>query len=315
MRRSWAALVLSNVSIILIAFCSASTFTASSAEIGCATRWSLSQKTRPEIEQIFRQSFPSGRSPVLGTSCDTGLIRGMIQQGDDEKILSLFRANHPFLRHFILISPGGNVNAAINIGRLFRKYLIAVFSPVQAYGVREGFWGSENGQIVDWCSGHECICASACALIWLGAVNREGEIGLHRPTTNDPTFKSLSAAEASSVYRRVLQSMSAYLGEMEVPRPMVDAMLNTASSEIQWVDQDDNLRRPPSIAEWEDASCGSFTTEERKALNELSAKTYDKKNASPQEKVYLKVLLEKLTKDYTCRLVLLDRQRDQLVPP
>jgi hypothetical protein len=310
MHRSWAAFVLS--SIILIALCFANTFTASSAEIGCATLWSLAQNTRSEnVEQILRQRFPSGRRPVLGTSCLTGLLRGTIQPGDDEKILNLYRANHPFLEAFILISPGGNVNAAISIGRLFRKYLIYALGPEG----RERPSLNENGEIVDLCSGHECICASACALIWLGAVERYGEVGLHRPTTDDPTFKTLSAADASSVYRRALQSISTYLGEMEVPRPMIDAMVNTASSEIKWVDSDDNLRRPPSIAEWEDASCGSFTNEERKALYELSFKTTVQKNASPQEALFQKLLAEKFNKYNNCRLLLLDKQRDHLAPP
>ncbi len=287
-----------------------------SAEIRCATVWSVQglQNASPQqIEQMYQRRFPSGRRPVSGTSCVTGVLSGPIVQGDDQRLVRFYRANHPFLDHFLLISPGGNVDAAINIGRLFRKYLIEALAPVEfSPGVMERPWGNANGQIVNWCSGQECICASACALIWFGAVEREGEVGLHRPTTEDPAFKALSPADASSIYRRILGSMTAYLDEMEVPKPMIDAMVSTSSSELRWVDSDTaGLRRPPSIAEWEDASCGSFTSEERSAYYKLAVKT----DRSSQEQLFLKILAEKLEKDGTCRLSLLSTQRDRLASP
>jgi hypothetical protein len=300
------------LAIALIAAALAATPT-HSAEIGCATVWSLQGATAQTVEEMHQRRFPSGRRPVLGTSCFTGVLRGTIVKGDDEKLVRFYRANHPFLHSFLLISPGGNVDAAINIGRLFRKYLIEAFAPVKAYGdVRERPWIDANGQIVNWCSGRECICASACALIWFGAVEREGEAGLHRPSTEDPAFKALSPAEASTIYRRILGSVTGYLDEMEVPRPMVDAMVGTGSSEIRWVDSDtDGLRRPPSIAEWEDASCGSFTSEERNAYYMLAVKT----TRSSQEQLFLKRLADKLSKDGQCRFSLLDTQRDRLASP
>jgi hypothetical protein len=66
---------------------------------------------------------------------------------------------------------------------------------------------------------------------------------------------------------------------------MIDATANTSSSDIRQVDGDtDGLRRPPSIAEWEDASCGSFISEERSAFYKLAAKT----DKSSQEQLHLK---------------------------
>jgi hypothetical protein len=303
------------LAIALIAAAIAATPT-HSAEIGCATVWSLhglpKGATVQTVEEMHQRRFPSGRRPVLGTSCFTGVLRGTIVKGDDEKLVRFYRANHPFLASFLLISPGGNVDAAINIGRLFRKYLIEAFAPENVGNVRERPWLDANGQMVIWCSGRECVCASACALIWFGAVEREGEVGLHRPSTQDPAFKALSPAEASTMYRRILGSITGYLDEMEAPRPMVDAMVGTGSSEIRWVDSDtDGLRRPPSIAEWEDASCSSFTSEERNAYNRLAVKTI----RSSQEQQFLKLLAGKLSKDGQCRLFLLDTHRDRLASP
>jgi hypothetical protein len=241
-------------------------------------------------------------------------LSGTIVKGDDEKLVRFYRANHPFLENFLLISPGGNVDAAINIGRLFRKYLIEAFGPVESSpGVQQRPWMDANGQIVNWCTGQECICASACALMWFGAVDREGLVGLHRPSTDDPAFKALSPAEASSSYRGILGSITGYLDEMEVPKPMIDAMVSTGSSEIRWVDSDKDrfLKRPPSIAEWEDASCGSFTDEEWDAWSALAVKT----TRSSQEQLFLKVLADKLNKNGQCRSLLLSAQRERLASP
>jgi hypothetical protein len=290
-----------------------------SAEIRCATVWSVQglQNAPPQkIEQMYQRRFPSGRRPIPGTTCVAGVLSGAIVQGDEERFVRFYRANHPFLDNFLLISPGGNVDAAINIGRLFRKYLIEALAPVLVSpGVQGRPWGDASGQIVEWCNSQDCICASACALIWFGAIDREGLVGLHRPSTDDPAFKALSPADASISYRRILGSITAYLEEMEVPKPMMDAMVSTSSSEIRWVDGDKiGLKRPPSIAEWEDASCGSFTREEWDAYSALAVKQVDRKS-SPQEQMFLKVLADKLDKHNSCISLLLSAQRDRLASP
>ena len=88
--------------------------------------------------------------------------------------------------------------------------------------------------------------------------------------------------------------------------------VSTGSSEIEWVDSETTgLRRPASIAEWEDASCGSFTSEERSAWSALAVK----KNKSSQEQRFEKMLFEKLIKDGSCRSALLNSQRDRLAFP
>ena len=107
------------------------------------------------------------------------------------------------------------------------------------------------------CHGQDCICASACALIWMGGVNREGTVGLHRPRIVDPIYKGLMPANASTAYNRLLASVNTYLDELEVPKPIIETMTATSSGEIVWADGATNqLKSPPSIAEWTDASCG-----------------------------------------------------------
>jgi hypothetical protein len=163
--------------------------------------------------------------------CISGRLEGQISQVDYEKIETFLRAHFPNVDDFYLISPGGDVDEALKIGRLFRKQLIGTSSV-------EG-------------------CASSCALIWLGGIHRTGRVGLHRPYRTDPMFKALSPADASIAYRQLLERITTYLDEMEVPKSIIETMVATSSDDIHWVYAGtDKLGRPPSIAEWEDATCG-----------------------------------------------------------
>jgi len=169
------------------------------------------------------------------------MLRGEISKGDYDHVVAFLRAHHPFLQRFYLNSPGGDADEALRIGRIFRKYLL------QTGGDWE--FSDRDGVILN--------CASACALIWFGGVDRLGKVGIHRPRIGDPMFRGLSPPEASTAYRQVLGRIAAYLEEMEVPKSIIELMIGTGSSDLRPVDgNDDGVDRPPSIAEWEDASCG-----------------------------------------------------------
>src|ERR1700693_3662975 len=68
-------------------------------------------------------SWPSGRMPVAKVTCAIGFLTGTISKGDYKKVVTLLKANQPFLSTFVLNSPGGDVDEALKIGRLFRKDL------------------------------------------------------------------------------------------------------------------------------------------------------------------------------------------------
>ena len=166
------------------------------------------------------------------------------------------------------------------------------------------------------CNGSsDCACASACALIWFGAQDRIGTVGLHRPRTDDAAFTALSPADASAAYRRMLDGVRSYLDEMEVPKQMIELMISTGSAEIRWVDAtEDEVEQPPSIAEWKDASCGPFTKQENKTMLQLRGKRLS--SELPQsEMLLLELLLEKFQKKAQCEAALISSQRAQLAPP
>jgi hypothetical protein len=261
----------------------------------------------PQDEGWYARQWPSGARPTKST-CADGLISGPIKRGDYEKVLALYRQNHPFLAAFTLSSPGGDVGEAIKIGRLFRKYLITAYAPR-----RLSFSGAEIFSLPGGgteCDSGRCLCASACALIWFGAVDRNGSVGLHRPRTDDPSFKALAPTEAADAYRRVLNSIRQYLDEMEVPKPMIEAMIATGSADIRWANSDDELDRPPSLAEWEDATCGGFSVKDRSFL------LHDKgSNLAPKERDLRDQLQNRRSQWRRCQVELLSSHRDKLPPP
>jgi hypothetical protein len=246
--------------------------------------------------------------------CVEGLLRGQIVGGDYENVVRLFRDSHPVLRKFSLISPGGSVEEAIRIGRLFRKYAITARAPFRFFNGSFEAIGPHAATLL--CAGSsESVCASACVLIWFGAVDRWGTVGLHRPHADDPAFRAMTPSEASVAYGRMLDSVRKYLDEMEVPKQLIESMVATGSAEIRWADAvEDNVRRPPSIAEWEDASCGSFTDQEDKTMSLLVNKRVST-DLTQSETLLLNLLLEKRTKKNRCETALISSHIERLPPP
>ena len=206
-------------------------------------------------QQEAKEAWPSGRIPIVNVTCSVGYFSGEISKGDFEKVANLISANAPFLGAFALNSAGGSVDEALKIGRLFRENLILTEAPFPD-GRGDPILFSSSAPGGNLCNDEDCVCASACALIWFGGVGRIGTVGLHRPRNSAPAFRQLSPADASSEYRQTLGDIVAYLDEMEVPKPIIQSMTATSSGDIRWVSDEDGLGRPPSIAEWEDASCG-----------------------------------------------------------
>jgi hypothetical protein len=140
--------------------------------------------------------------------CNWAYLRGNIEKGDFKKVRGFYQKNQKILNVLQLDSPGGDVAEALLIGKLLRRDLITAQAPERSvssiYPSGElRYLGAEENLL---CKGSECICASACALIWFGGVERRGAVGLHRPRIDDPAFKALPPAEAFKVYRRVLDA-------------------------------------------------------------------------------------------------------------
>lgn len=112
-----------------------------------------------------------------------------------------------------LDSPGGDVMAAIEIGRFVRAN--AVRTQVPAYeGAR---------------------CYSACILIVMGGVHRIAlaNLGIHRPNFDESYFAGLSEQQARAEYQRLSAEVEAYLAEMGADPALFQQMMRVSSGRIR----------------------------------------------------------------------------------
>jgi hypothetical protein len=230
------------------------------AEIGCTRTWETQVHA---LDDDYSDYFPSGRRPSPDT-CDEVLIKGEIALGDSKKFADFIQLHQPFVERVLLWSPGGSLSEALSIGRLVRKAMLETKAPHETFlppsgnGSLEGFGGD-----LKICRGQTCHCAAACFLIWAAGIKRSGNaIGLQRPSTHSAEFAGLSPDRATALYRLLVKDIGEFLTKMEVPRPFIEAMTNTSSAQIRWLDFDEgqSMEDVPSTSEWLNAACPKDAT-------------------------------------------------------
>jgi hypothetical protein len=192
----------------------------------------------------------------LDTSSSQILIVGPIVPGDYDRFANLLRHTSADVGAVDIISPGGNVQEALKIGRLIRMLSFSTNAPsTEAYA-------PEARQLV--CSQARqlspttpCTCASACFLIWAGGVFRSGnDIYIHRIAFDKTFYGSLSPSEAHSKYTVALAEVRDYLKEMEIPDTIYEEMVRMPSYAVTPLEEANSLWTPPSFGEWLTARCG-----------------------------------------------------------
>ncbi len=116
-----------------------------------------------------------------------------------------------------LNSDGGDITAAIEIGIFLRR--------------------QETWTIVP----RNAVCASACALVFLGGVNRitAGKLGIHRPYS---TKLSESSTASKTAFESLNLAVSQYLKQMNIPDAVLWAMNAVPPGEIKWLTRDERER-------------------------------------------------------------------------
>jgi hypothetical protein len=224
---------------------------------------------------------------------DSILIRGTIVQGDAESFHSTVKKQGDFyLARVILRSNGGNAQEAMNIGRDIRTLLLETEGPYLDYLVDPDGPLSYRGGDFPACiengigefkgsryKGSECVCASACFLIYIAGAKRDRSyVGIHRSYLSESTSQGLGLNAETQLYTTIKKTIADYLDAMGVPRRYADIMLRTSSQEIYvpkypevmadfygWV---------PEIEEWLIAKCKTISErqleeEKNKAFNTL----------------------------------------------
>lgn len=227
------------------------------AEITCVEDYAKASLNNADM---FKLLYPSGRRPVAST-CLGILVHGKIETGDTDKFKKILYDNQPFVANVYLVSSGGSVLEAIQIGNLIRKYMLGTNAPIGGFD----YFKNGAGMMVlaqNICSGQDCHCASSCFLIWAAGADRRGSvIGLHRPTTNSDEFAGLPIDQAAIRYRSELSRIKQYLVGMEIPQNIMDIMFSTASNGIHWLNLEEAeslAGMPPSIGESIAVACSKI---------------------------------------------------------
>jgi hypothetical protein len=176
---------------------------------------------------------------VGNSRCVELLISGQIVPGDAEKLIRII-SNPNMIRILYLNSPGGDVNEAMKIGDLVRSLFMVTQAPQwldfdQSMNIlaRPNLRISYSRREENLCRGDNCICASACVLIWAAGVERRGDVlGLHRPSFNEQAFGPISAAQAQQLYQRAVRDITSYLQRMELPALAIQTFLDTDSRQL-----------------------------------------------------------------------------------
>jgi ATP-dependent protease ClpP protease subunit len=141
-------------------------------------------------------------------------ISGTITAQDAQAAAKIPAHVPPGNQLFVLLeSPGGDVDAAIAIGRILRnRGAIAQIMPNR-------------------------VCASACVLLLAGATNRviptTARVGIHRLYSASTSPKDYSALQLE--YRQIESKVKTYLREMNVPEALYDAMMQFQSENIYFL--------------------------------------------------------------------------------
>ena len=206
---------------------------------------------------------------------DAIIIRGAISKGDAKRFRAVILESGLAVTSVILRSEGGDVEEAMEIGRDVRNLLLETEGPVLDYFRDSGLNYSggdyplcvENG-VSDFkgsrFKGTNCICASACFLVYVSGVRRNlSYLGIHRAYVGGESAGEMDLSKSMNIYQQIKKPIASYLDQMGVPRLYTDIMLQTASTELyhpKYVEvKRDFYGWIPEIEEWLINKCSTIT--------------------------------------------------------
>jgi hypothetical protein len=231
-------------------------------------------------------------------------ISGEIKKGDLDKVKAISQEaiQQGSELEFVLDSPGGDVEEAIEIGRFAREMLAGTFVYGTTFVLKDSDEATEIREVGGWSrkfvaevepdtaiDSELTKCYSACVLIFYGGTSKSVSsnndyrfgfkggkrypvIGLHRPYFDQAKFATLTPKEAKEQYARLESEVRDYLHEMGAPNSVAERMFSAASHELDLVPDEEFAKffqtKEPFLEEWIISRCGppgpagAFSTEE-----------------------------------------------------
>ena len=226
------------------------------------------EEQKPHVSSMFldgRYGILDGRELGLPVEmvdgkyrrfCRVLLMSGRIVPSDVKAFKDWLR-HEPYTHIVKVASPGGSIEAAIEIGRLIRARFMRVWAYVlEPKGERRCPYSEMLEYQRKWkhptddasikerqkvclrntdCRFENRCCLSACVFILVGAAYRDAQnIGLHRPSVRD--FSQRSYDDAKQTLSRGQRLIEEYLKEMEVSEGVLRAMMKIPPDEIRLLD-------------------------------------------------------------------------------
>lgn len=180
-----------------------------------------SKKTKSKKQSVFFEK--SKERSLLGLP-QTIFISGEITSETVKELVGVISSNNIKTATVNLDSPGGDLLAGIEIGKIIRKNSFHTSVDNNEKNVEDS----------------NAICYSACVLIYAGGVSRSlqsgAKIGVHRFSRNFSSEEDLDLAQVISA--RVIK----YLVEMGVDVKLFERMSKTAKDDIDVIELQDALR-------------------------------------------------------------------------
>jgi ATP-dependent protease ClpP protease subunit len=195
-------------------------------------------------------------------------LSGEIKKDDPSLADQLFKRDlikcKPFSKTYIHIyidlnSNGGDVDAAMYIGRILRKYGVRTV-------VRRG-----------------SKCLSSCVFLLMAGLERwviSDEVGVHRPFFTDLNSQT-DINEIKNMRLKGVERIKTYLTEMDIPSSLLDLMMTTPPNEIKYLNYEEikNFRLHGDDPSWEEkrnailASHYGLTSSEYRKLDAIASET------------------------------------------
>lgn len=238
------------------------------------------------------------------------VIEGRIEKGDYDRFLEVALKAGQRRNDVILWSRGGDAVEAMRIGDLIRRWRYSTSAPRgNAPGeVPCHRWGAKDQA--------NCVCESACFLIFSAGVKRSGNIvGMHRIYIDHNQLKGFTGLQAFETTRKLTNVVSSYLTHMGVPQRVIEDMEATPSHRMKYLEQEIVEKYfegyIPEIGEWITAKCGDGDAIFEK-IRELALKYKPLKGE--QKKVY-DGLSEKLNAIADCEVSANQRYIEEVWTP
>jgi hypothetical protein len=224
-------------------------------------------------------------------------IEGEIKQGDYEAFENLIKRQSGKITDVLLMSPGGNATEAMKIGNLIRTLKLRTNAPMgyaRPLCIIEKPFNAEN-----------CTCESACFLIFVAGIERNGTIiGIHRVYVRHDLLKNLPEEQAVKAAADIKNNVASYFNTMGVPSHYLDRSFSTPSDKMDFLSEVEIDRDfsgfLPEYQEWVTAKCGN-----RLQLYDDDKKIYERSKYKKLAKTIGD--LRRLDKDYNAVMALEDK--------